>query len=45
MTLLDEIADIGRDRVRGGYSRHGFDPADRELREWFTDRAGRLGLK
>jgi N-carbamoyl-L-amino-acid hydrolase len=41
---LAEIADIGRDRVRGGYSRHGFDPADRELRAWFVERAQRLGL-
>lgn len=42
--LLDEIAEVGRDRVRGGYSRHGFDAADAELRGWFTERAGRAGL-
>lgn len=42
--LLAEIADTGRDRTRGGYSRHGFDAADRDLRAWFTERAGRLGL-
>ena len=45
MSRLDELADIGRDRTRGGYSRHGFDPADRTLREWFTDRATGLGLE
>jgi N-carbamoyl-L-amino-acid hydrolase len=44
MSLLEEIADVGRDRTRGGYSRHGFDSADAELREWFTERAARLGL-
>lgn len=42
--LLGEIADVGRDRLRGGYSRHGFDRADLELRDWFTERAVRLGL-
>lgn len=42
--LLDEIADIGRDRRRGGYSRHVFDTAERELREWFAAHAARLGL-
>jgi N-carbamoyl-L-amino-acid hydrolase len=42
--LLGEIAGIGRDPVRGGYSRHLFDEADLALRAWFTARAGRLGL-
>lgn len=42
--LLDEIADIGRDPVRGGYSRHVFEPAELELRAWFTGRARALGL-
>jgi N-carbamoyl-L-amino-acid hydrolase len=41
---LAEIADVGRDRVRGGYSRHLFEPADLELREWFVARAIRTGL-
>ena len=41
---LDEIVDIGRDRVRGGYSRHLWDDADRTLREWFTARAAAQGL-
>ncbi|WP_277211173.1 allantoate amidohydrolase [Isoptericola croceus] len=42
--LLAEIAEIGRDPVRGGYSRHVFDDGDRALREWFTARATGLGL-
>jgi N-carbamoyl-L-amino-acid hydrolase len=41
---LAEIADVGRDSVRGGYSRHVFDDADRTLRDWFGERAERLGL-
>jgi N-carbamoyl-L-amino-acid hydrolase len=42
--LLDDLADVGRDARRGGYSRHGFDAADLELRAWFTEEAGRRGL-
>jgi len=42
--LLAEIADVGRDPVRGGYSRHVFEPAELELRAWFTGRAAALGL-
>lgn len=41
---LSELADTGRDRTRGGYSRHLFDDADRTMRDWFVERAGRLGL-
>ena len=41
---LAEIADVGQDRARGGYSRHVFDPAERALREWFIERAQRIGL-
>ncbi|HEX4722091.1 MAG TPA: allantoate amidohydrolase [Pseudonocardiaceae bacterium] len=44
MTLLDDIADVGRDARRGGYSRHGFDRVDAELRTWFAERATRRGL-
>ena len=44
MDLLGEIEGIGADPVRGGYSRHVFEPADLELRAWFTRRAGALGL-
>jgi N-carbamoyl-L-amino-acid hydrolase len=42
--LLSAIETIGRDRRRGGYSRHGFDRAERELREWFVAEAERRGL-
>src|SRR3984957_19222815 len=42
--LLAEIADVGRDPVRGGYSRHVFEPAELELRAWFTRRSAALGL-
>jgi N-carbamoyl-L-amino-acid hydrolase len=42
--LLDEIAGVGRDRIRGGYSRHAFDSAEGELRSWFAERAQKLGL-
>jgi beta-ureidopropionase / N-carbamoyl-L-amino-acid hydrolase len=42
--LLAEIADVGRDAVRGGYSRHVFEPAELELRAWFARRAQALGL-
>jgi beta-ureidopropionase / N-carbamoyl-L-amino-acid hydrolase len=41
---LSEIAGIGRDAGRGGYSRHLFDDADRQLREWFVSRATAIGL-
>jgi N-carbamoyl-L-amino-acid hydrolase len=42
--LLADIADVGRDPRRGGYSRHGFDRAELTLREWFTAEAARRGL-
>jgi N-carbamoyl-L-amino-acid hydrolase len=42
--LLAEIADVGTDRFRGGYSRHGFDRAELELREWFAGQAASRGL-
>jgi N-carbamoyl-L-amino-acid hydrolase len=42
--LLAAIADVGADRTRGGYSRHGFDRVELELREWFTAEAARRGL-
>ncbi|GAA4902296.1 N-carbamoyl-L-amino-acid hydrolase [Actinomycetospora succinea] len=44
MKLLDEIADVGRDARRGGWSRHLGDDAETELREWFTEAAARRGL-
>ncbi|WP_432850194.1 allantoate amidohydrolase [Amycolatopsis sp. CA-161197] len=42
--LLGEIADVGRDAKRGGYSRHAFDAPEHDLRTWFVERAQRLGL-
>ena len=42
--LLAEIADVGVDRSRGGWSRHVFDSAEQQLREWFLERAIALGL-
>ncbi|MBM9467475.1 allantoate amidohydrolase [Nakamurella leprariae] len=41
---LDDLAEVGRDRDRGGYSRHLWDDAELELREWFRARATALGL-
>ncbi|WP_407359082.1 allantoate amidohydrolase [Microbacterium sp. LTA6] len=44
LRLLGEIEDTGRDPHRGGYSRHVFDAAEHDLRDWFIERAQRLGL-
>ena len=41
---LAQLAGVGRDGRRGGYSRHGFERADLELREWFVAAAERRGL-
>jgi hypothetical protein len=41
--LLGEIEHIGVDPVRGGYSRFVFEPAELELRAWFTGRARARG--
>jgi N-carbamoyl-L-amino-acid hydrolase len=43
--LLAAIADVGADRRRGGYSRHVFDDAERELREWFVEQAEARDLR
>jgi N-carbamoyl-L-amino-acid hydrolase len=43
--LLNEIAGIGRDPVRGGYSRHVYEPAELELRAWFRRTSADLGLE
>lgn len=43
--LLAAIKDVGADRVRGGYSRHVFDGAERELRQWFIEQAQRRQLQ
>lgn len=42
--LLGAIAAVGRDPRRGGYSRHGFDRVELELREWFVAEAMRRDL-
>ena len=42
--LLADLADVGRDPRRGGWSRHLGDDAEVTLREWFTEAAGRRGL-
>lgn len=42
--LLAEIADVGTDRIRGGYSRPVFADAETDLRDWFVQHAGRRGL-
>jgi N-carbamoyl-L-amino-acid hydrolase len=44
VALLEEVADIGRDTVRGGYSRHVLDSSEHALREWFAQHAERLGM-
>jgi beta-ureidopropionase / N-carbamoyl-L-amino-acid hydrolase len=45
VSLLGEIAEVGRDRGRGGFSRHVFDSAESELRTWFVEQANRRGLE
>lgn len=42
--LLAEIAHIGRDTERGGYTRPGFSAVEAQLRGWFIQRAEELGL-
>ncbi|MCG8921681.1 allantoate amidohydrolase [Lentzea sp. CC55] len=42
--MLDQIADVGRDPRRGGYSRHGYDKPELELRHWFVEQAVKRGL-
>lgn len=43
-TAWSELAGVGRDARRGGFSRHGFDDAELTLREWFTAQAEKRGL-
>lgn len=42
--LLAEIADLGRDPVRGGWSRPVLSAAELGLREWFVAHADKRGL-
>ncbi|WP_117210614.1 allantoate amidohydrolase [Allorhizocola rhizosphaerae] len=44
MKLLDEIADIGRDPVSGGYVRYAWTEPELALRDWFRDQATQRGL-
>lgn len=39
-----DLAGLGRDHRRGGYSRHLFDDGEMQMREWFTAQANRRGL-
>ena len=43
-TLLEAISGIGRDPVRGGYTRPVFSTAETDLRAWFTAEAQARGL-
>lgn len=43
-TIWSDLAAIGRDHRRGGYSRHVFDDADMQMRDWFRAQAARRGL-
>jgi len=42
--MLREIAAVGADPARGGFSRAGYSDADHELREWFAGHARARGL-
>jgi N-carbamoyl-L-amino-acid hydrolase len=43
-SLLRDIATVGRDTSRGGYSRPVFSTAETDLRTWFIEQAERRGL-
>lgn len=42
--LLAEIADVGTDARRGGYTRPVYSTAESDLRDWFTSHAAKRGL-
>ncbi|MGJ0383877.1 allantoate amidohydrolase [Paenarthrobacter nicotinovorans] len=42
--LLSDIANLGTDKVRGGYTRPVYSTAELDLREWFIQEAARRGL-
>lgn len=42
--LLDSIKDVGRDAVRGGYSRAVYSTPELDLRQWFAEQARQRGL-
>ncbi|MDQ0210529.1 allantoate amidohydrolase [Arthrobacter bambusae] len=43
--LLDSIKDVGRDAVRGGYSRAVYSTPELDLRHWFIEQAQHRGLE
>jgi beta-ureidopropionase / N-carbamoyl-L-amino-acid hydrolase len=43
-SLMAEIADVGTDPARGGYSRPVYSTAELDLRSWFVEHAERRGL-
>jgi N-carbamoyl-L-amino-acid hydrolase len=43
--LLGEIADVGTDRTRGGYSRPVYSGAELDLRDWFVEHARRRSME
>lgn len=43
-TIWSDLAAIGRDHRRGGYSRHVFDDAEMQMRDWFRAQTTRRGL-
>ena len=45
MGLLDQLANIGRNPVSGGYDRSAWTPADSQCRAWFRDQAQSIGLE
>ncbi len=45
VTAWSELAGVGRDHLRGGFSRHVFDDAEMQLRQWFVEQAQRRGLE
>ena len=42
--LLSDIASVGTDAIRGGYTRPVYSTAELDLRSWFEDQAARRGL-
>ena len=44
VSAWSDLAGLGRDQFRGGYSRHVFDDHEMQMREWFVAQAQRRGL-
>lgn len=45
VSAWSELAGVGRDHLRGGFSRHVFDDAEMQLRRWFAEQSQRRGLE